>query len=241
VQQGALQVRPVVVKTAYSPPISALQLTCIALYAILLSCFCSRVSPSQPPSQMQPHFNATAKRTLSSRLNRAPQPLHIQGRCHVVLVASSADQSSLQSVCEDYMTLHKLARSDVHVHTIILTDPPGAVRREEQREISRLMQQVERQEPHILASERDASALFYSFLHGAVSALLQASSLDWFVASPSAPGFQPQRAAVRADGLVDDSRGGGSTTRRSDAAGGDNAPSWLTMDGQVCRCFPRFF
>jgi hypothetical protein len=109
------------------------------------------------------------------------------------------------------------------------------------REISRLLQQVERLEPHNMSSDKDMSALFYSLLHAAVSSLLEASSLDWFVASPSAPGSQQQYAPGRAAGSGSDSAGGGgSTTRRSDV-GGDNAPSWLTMDGQVCRCFPRIF
>lgn len=97
----------------------------------------------------------------------------IQGRCHVVLVASTADLSSLQSACEDHVTLHKLSRSDVHVHTLILADPPGVARREEAREISRLLQQVERQQPHNVQSDKDLSGLFYSLLHAAITALLQ--------------------------------------------------------------------
>ena len=162
----------------------------------------------------------------------------MQGRCHVALVASSADLSSLQCVCEDYVSLHKLGRSDVHVHTLILADPPGSGRREEMREISRILQQIERQEARSVASDKDMSALFYSLLHSAITSMLQASSLDWFVASPSAPGSQQQFAVGRAADTSDSHGAGGSTTRRSDMGGADNAPSWLTMDGQVCRYYP---
>ncbi len=161
-----------------------------------------------------------------------------QGRCHVALIASSSDLSSLQSACEDYVSLHKLGRSDVHVHTLILADPAAPSRREDMREISRALQQIERQEPRSVTSDKDMSAMFYSVLHGAISSLLQASSLDWFVASPSAPGMQPQYAPGRGVDTSDGSAGGGNTTRRSEAGGADNAPSWLTMDGQVCRCRP---
>lgn len=164
-----------------------------------------------------------------------------QGRCHVALIASSSDLSSLQSACEDYVSLHKLGRSDVHVHTLILADPAASSRREDMREISRTMQQIERQEPCSVASDKDMSALFYSVLHAAITSLLQASSLDWFVASPSAPGMQPQYAPGRGADTSDGSGGGGSTTRRSEAGASDNAPSWLTMDGQVCRCRPPLF
>jgi hypothetical protein len=122
----------------------------------------------------------------------------------------------------------------VHVQSIILTDPPGAGRREEMREISRVLQQLERQEPHSMASDKELSALFYSLLHAEITSLLEASSLDWFVASPSAPGSQSQYAPGR--GVGDGSGEGGSTTRRSEGGGPDNAPAWLTMDGQVCRC-----
>jgi hypothetical protein len=77
--------------------------------------------------------------------------------------------------------------------------------------------------------------------HITTIAVMQASSLDWFVAPPSASAQHTQYSAGRAIGSSDGSGGGGNTTRRSDAAGGDNAPSWLTMDGQVCRYYPRFF
>ncbi len=130
----------------------------------------------------------------------------------------------------------------MHVHTLILADHPSSVRREEARDISRIMQQIERQEPCSVSCDKDMSTLFYSMLHSAITSLLQASSLDWFVSSPSAPGAQSQHAAGRGAGRGlepgDGSGGGGSTTRRSEGGGVDNAPSWLTMDGQVCRCFP---
>ncbi len=123
----------------------------------------------------------------------------------------------------------------MHVQSIVLADPPGAGRREEMREISRVLQQVERQSPHNITSDKELSALFYSFLHADITSLLHASSLDWFVASPSAPGSQSQYALGRGVGPNDGSGEGGSTTRRSEGGSGDNAPAWLTMDGQVCR------
>jgi hypothetical protein len=143
--------------------------------------------------------------------------------------------SSLESVIEDFTSLCKLGRSDVHVHTLILAETFG--RREEMHGISRLLQQVERQEPRNVSSDKDMSALFYSLLHSAISAMLEASSLDWFVASPSAAGQMLQHAGGR--GISDGIGGGGSTTHRSEGWAGDNSPSWLTMDGQVCRWFFR--
>ena len=124
----------------------------------------------------------------------------------------------------------------MHVYTLILAEHASSVRREEARDISRIMQQIERQEPRSVSSDKDMSTLFYSMLHAAITSLLQASSLDRFVSSPSAPGAQSHHAAGRGVELGDGSGGGGSTTRRSEGGGVDNAPSWLSMDGQVCRC-----
>lgn len=72
----------------------------------------------------------------------------------------------------------------MHVYTLILAEHASSVRREEARDISRIMQQIERQEPRSVSSDKDMSTLFYSMLHAAITSLLQASSLDWFVSSP---------------------------------------------------------